>query len=186
MPKSSEKYQIYAETAEEIGRTIMAELHNDVPELRDECYILGSIRRGNAIVGDIDLMMFHDNPEEVAPKIEESLTRQRLWRKETKLYAKGWTTWRLASSFILDGVETRAQIDLMIYEPNDKILGARLMHHTGSKWENIRLRGIAQEKGWVLSQNGLFDEAGKLLVSSTEELIYHALGQEYKKPRERN
>ncbi len=44
------------------------------------------------------------------------------------------------------------QVDLMIMPPGEA--GTYLIHFTGSKDHNIRLRGIARERGWSLSEKG--------------------------------
>jgi len=44
------------------------------------------------------------------------------------------------------------QVDLMIMPPGEA--GTYLIHFTGSKDHNIRLRGMARERGWSLSEKG--------------------------------
>ncbi len=44
------------------------------------------------------------------------------------------------------------QVDLMIMPPGEA--GTYLIHFTGSKDHNIRLRGIARDRGWSLSEKG--------------------------------
>ena len=65
------------------------------------------------------------------------------------------------------------QVDLRIVLPEQ--LGAALLHFTGSQAHNIKLRGRAAARGWLLNEYGLFDEQGTVLAAATEEEIYAAL-----------
>lgn len=58
----------------------------------------------------------------------------------------------------------------------------QLLHHTGSKESNIRLRGIAKSKGWSLNQYGLNGYNGDI---NSEEDIFTALGVPYVSPENR-
>jgi DNA polymerase (family X) len=67
------------------------------------------------------------------------------------------------------------QVDLRVVPP--ECWGAALQYFTGSKAHNIRTREIAVHKKLKLSEYGLFDvETGELIVSETEEEVYHHLG----------
>jgi DNA polymerase (family X) len=88
------------------------------------------------------------------------------------------------------------QVDLMIMPPGEA--GTYLIHFTGSKDHNIRLRGIARERGWSLSEKGylrLAEEAEpairgtdarstapELRTFSTEEEAYAFLGLPFIEP----
>jgi DNA polymerase (family 10) len=88
------------------------------------------------------------------------------------------------------------QVDLMIMPPGEA--GTYLIHFTGSKDHNIRLRGIARERGWSLSEKGylrLTEEAEpairgtdarstapELRTFSTEEEAYAFLGLPFIEP----
>ena len=76
------------------------------------------------------------------------------------------------------------QVDINIVE--EETWGSALMHHTGSKWENIRLRKLAKAQGMTLSQYGLRQAStDQLIAGHTEEEVYKALGTPYKRPEER-
>ena len=74
--------------------------------------------------------------------------------------------------------------------------GAAIQYFTGSKEHNIKLRGLAQEKGLTLNEWGLYKlneydkakkETGqppaiKAVASKTETDVYRALGLEYIEP----
>jgi DNA polymerase (family 10) len=71
------------------------------------------------------------------------------------------------------------QVDVRTVRPGQ--LGSALLYFTGSKAHNIALRQRAIDRGWLLSEYGLF-EGEKVLASKTEEQIYRALGMEYVPP----
>jgi len=61
--------------------------------------------------------------------------------------------------------------------------GAALQYFTGAKAHNIRTREIAVHNKLKLSEYGLFDVAtGELIVSETEEEVYHHLGLPWIQP----
>jgi DNA polymerase (family 10) len=71
------------------------------------------------------------------------------------------------------------QVDVRTVEP--KQLGSALLYFTGSKSHNIALRQRAIDRGWLLSEYGLF-EGDRVVASRTEEQIYKALGMEFVPP----
>lgn len=58
----------------------------------------------------------------------------------------------------------------------------QLLHHTGSKESNIRLRGIAKKLGYTLNQYDLNGYPGSI---ESEEDIFNALGVPYVSPENR-
>ena len=122
--------------AEAIVETLLAELA-DVPGLRS-LQPAGSFRRRRETIGDLDLLAETDRPEDL---VERFTT---LGAVESVI-AKGP---HKASIRLLRG----PQIDLMIMPPGEA--GTYLIHFTGSKEHNVRLRGMARDKGWSLSEKG--------------------------------
>jgi DNA polymerase (family 10) len=57
-----------------------------------------------------------------------------------------------------------------------------MLHFTGSKVHNIKMRAIAKEKGWLLNQHGLFDKDSNLIKCSTEKEIFDKLEIDYIEP----
>ncbi len=126
---------------------------------------LGSLRRRMATVGDIDVAVASDNPEEVMkhfldfPEIYDVVT------EGDKM-----------STVLL---KTGAQVDLLISSP--EAYGSMLQHFTGSKNHNVMLRTYALEKGLSLSQYGI--KKGKTVEEySNEKDFYEALGLDYIPP----
>ena len=62
------------------------------------------------------------------------------------------------------------QVDLMVMPPGEA--GTYLIHFTGSKEHNVRLRGIARDRGWSLSEKGFLriGEDGRPLTGDAAEL----------------
>ncbi|MEM4389168.1 MAG: DNA polymerase/3'-5' exonuclease PolX [Candidatus Micrarchaeia archaeon] len=127
----------------------------------------GSVRRWKETIGDIDILVTSTDPKAVMdhftslPYVEEVL-------------AKGETK---SSVRLKNGLNC----DLRVVEP--EAFGAALQYFTGSKEHNIATRRIANEKGWKLSEYGLFEEkSGKRIAGRTEEEIYRKLGLAYIEP----
>jgi DNA polymerase (family X) len=122
--------------AEAIVEMLLAELA-DVPGLRS-LQPAGSFRRRRETIGDLDLLAETDRPTELVER---------------------FTTLGAVESVIAKGPHKAAirllrgpQIDLMIMPPGEA--GTYLIHFTGSKEHNVRLRGMARDKGWSLSEKG--------------------------------
>jgi DNA polymerase/3'-5' exonuclease PolX len=60
------------------------------------------------------------------------------------------------------------QVDLNFTAPD--ALGAALLHHTGSAAYNVFIRSRAKQRGYTLSQHGLF-KGIELVAASTEEEV---------------
>ncbi len=130
--------------------------------------VAGSLRRQSTTIGDIDILAVSKNPDEV---INFFLTCPEI----TKINAKGHTK---ASVF----VKGERQVDLRVVEPES--FGSALQYFTGSKEHNILLRRIAQKKGLLLSEYGVFRGKEKV-AGTTEEEVYATLDQKWIPPKER-
>ncbi|MDI6851274.1 MAG: hypothetical protein QMD82_04995 [bacterium] len=60
------------------------------------------------------------------------------------------------------------------------------LYLTGSGEFNIWMRAIAKNKGYLLSQYGLFDRETGKLITTREKEIFHLLGLEYIPPKKRS
>lgn len=155
--------------------------------------VLGSLRRRSSTVGDIDLAVATNKPEDV-------LTHFTKYPKATRTLEKGKRT----ASIILPG---NRQVDLMVETPD--AYGALLQHFTGSKHHNIALREFALKKGYSVSDYGIRKirkeakldseqarrskslpantthqglQAGKIRKFSTEKQFYNFLGMDWIPP----
>lgn len=132
--------------------------------------IAGSTRRMKETIGDIDILATSKAPE----KVVEFFSKM---PNVADVLAKGPTK---SSVRLKEGI----QADLRVLD--DRIFGAALLYFTGNKEHNILLRRIAIEKGFKLSEYGLFDKkTSKLLSGVTEEGIYKKLGMDYIEPEMR-
>lgn len=126
----------------------------------------GSLRRMKETIGDIDILVASRQP----PEVSRAFARLPIVRE---ILATGPAR---PSILTRDGL----QVDLRIVEP--ECYGAALQYFTGSKEHNIALRGIAAERGWRLSEYGLFDKDGQRIAGRTEEEIYQALALDWIPP----
>jgi DNA polymerase (family 10) len=122
--------------AEAHVEALLAELAG-VPGLRS-LQPAGSYRRRRETVGDLDLLAETDAPLELVERFVglpavESVLAQGPHKAAVRL---------------ING----PQVDLMIMPPGEA--GAYLIHFTGSKEHNVKLRGMARDRGWSLSEKG--------------------------------
>jgi DNA polymerase (family 10) len=126
----------------------------------------GSYRRRRETIADIDLLVETDDPAAVIDKLHHSPWIERVGNG-------GRATGGTRTSVQM----TRGpQIDLMTM-PSD-VAGTYLIHFTGSAAHNVRLREIARDRGWSLSEHGFTsvqDEA-KRVTFATEREVYEFLG----------
>ncbi len=133
----------------------------------------GSVRRGKETVGDLDILVISKN----ASKVMNVFTTL---PEVGRVLAKGPTK----STVVL---KNNLQADVRVLE--EKSFGAALQYFTGSVEHNVELRRIAIEKGYKLSEYGLFErKTNKLIAGKTEEEIYKKLGLRWVPPeiRENN
>lgn len=89
---------------------------------------------------------------------------------------------KLAGSTKVSGSRDGVQIDFRICDK--KYRGSMLMHCTGSKWFNIRMRQKALQMGCTLSEYGL-KKNGDILACESELEIFRALRMEHVMPQGR-
>ena len=129
--------------------------------------VAGSIRRMRETIGDVDILVGTDTPERAIdafisyPFVAEVISR-----------GEGMTIVRMS-----DGT----QADMRIVPPDS--YGAALLHFTGSREHNVRLRRIAIQKGLKLNEYGLFDmDDVNLIAGKDETVIYESLGLSFIPP----
>ena len=141
--------------------------------------VAGSYRRRRDTVGDIDLLAIATD-EKAATAISQAFTA---YPDVDEVLGSGATR---SSVRLKNGLE----VDLRVMDEN--AFGAALLYFTGSKAHNVELRQLALDKGWHLTEYGLFEgtgeqgatplSSGKLLASKTEADIYTKLGLPYIEP----
>ncbi|MEE8489112.1 MAG: DNA polymerase/3'-5' exonuclease PolX [Acidimicrobiia bacterium] len=121
----------------------------------------GSIRRFSETVGDVDIVVATTDPGLVGDVVLD-------YPEVSEVVGAGETK---ISFLTREGL----QVDIRTVRPDQ--LGSALLYFTGSKAHNIALRQKAIDRGWLLSEYGLFEDE-ELLVSETEGEIYEALGMQ--------
>ena len=116
----------------------------------------GSLRRRRETIGDLDLLVETDRAEAV-------LDRFTSLGLVDSVVGKGRAK---AAITVLRG----PQVDLMVMPPGQA--GTYLVHFTGSADHNIRLRGLARDRGWSLSEKGFvrIDDEGNALEGDAADL----------------
>jgi len=125
----------------------------------------GSIRRFSDTVGDVDIVVATLEPERVHAAVREL-------PEAAEMMGSGGTK----TSFL---TREGLQVDVRTMAPDQ--LGSALLYFTGSKAHNIQLRQLALERGWLLSEYGLFEE-DRVIASETEDDIYRALDLDHIPP----
>ncbi|MGH2463993.1 MAG: DNA polymerase/3'-5' exonuclease PolX [Candidatus Limnocylindrales bacterium] len=130
--------------AEEVIERLVAEL-GTVPGV-SRLEPAGSYRRRRETIGDLDLLAETADAAGLVGRFTALAGVERV------LGAGGYK-----AAIVLAG---GPQVDLMIMPPGEA--GTYMVHFTGSKDHNIRLRGIARDRGWSLSEKGFLriDEDG--------------------------
>jgi DNA polymerase (family 10) len=139
----------------------------------------GSYRRRKESIGDLDLLAETTSPKRVIetfvnlPSVE-SVVQQGGHKAAVRLGGRG------------------PQVDLMVMRPGEA--GTYLIHFTGSKEHNVRLRAMARDKGWSLSEYGFarlgedgeiitdVAKGGELQKFATEAEAYAFLGLPFIEP----
>jgi DNA polymerase (family X) len=116
----------------------------------------GSYRRRRETVGDLDLLAETDDPTALVERFTTLPAVEKVVGKGPHKSAVS-----LASG---------PDVDLMMMPPGTA--GTYLVHFTGSKEHNVRLRGIARDRGWSLSEKGFLKigEDGEPLAGDAAEL----------------
>ncbi|MGC8885117.1 MAG: DNA polymerase/3'-5' exonuclease PolX [Candidatus Nanoarchaeia archaeon] len=152
-----------------IARTIIGYLKTKIPEI-EQISEAGSVRRRKETVGDLDILVTIKDPR-LTSKVMDTFTSMPFVKK---VLAKGQT-----KSIVI--LKNALQADVRVVKSES--FGAALQYFTGSKEHNIAIRRIAVEKGYKLSEYGLFDRISeKLVAGKTEKEIYKKLGLSYIPP----
>lgn len=136
--------------------------------------ICGSYRRKKPLSGDIDILITDGDKNTFKMFTNELLRRGII--TETLAYGN------LIFEGIIQVHNFAARLDIH-YTPKQE-WGAALLHFTGSGQFNAALRKHAIERGYKLSEKGLF-KGGVRVPAYTEEDIFSELGVQYIVPEDR-
>jgi DNA polymerase (family 10) len=121
--------------------------------------VAGSFRRRKETVGDLDVLVLSTDAAAVMDHLVRfDGIREVLGRGDTK------------SSVLMGG---DLQVDLRVV-PRESY-GAAMVYFTGSQAHCVHLRRIAQSRGLLLNEYGLF-RSGQRVAGAAEEDVYKALG----------
>lgn len=133
----------------------------------DRVAYCGSLRRFRDTVADLDLLVATSEPSSVV----------------RRLVRRPWISEVIGSGDTKTSVLTNSGLQVDVRMVLEHQWGAALLYFTGSKEHNIRLRRLAIEQGWVLSEYALYEsETDAVVAQHTEEDIYRALGMEWVPP----
>jgi DNA polymerase (family 10) len=162
------------DTAEELVETLIGELR-DTPGLVS-IVPAGSFRRRRETIGDLDLLAETSDPSALVERFTRLASVDKVLGSGT----------HKAAVRLLRG----PQVDLMIMPPG--AAGTYLIHFTGSKAHNVKLRGRARDRGWSLSEHGflrigddgepLAGDAAELRTFPTETEAYRFLDLDFIEP----
>ena len=127
--------------------------------------IAGSVRRRRATIKDFDFIACSTAPKKLLKKFTSLPDVARiLERGENRAFVR---------------LKQKIDADLLVL-PKDKY-GSALLHFTGSRFHNIKLRTMAKERGWTLNEYGIF-KGKKLLAAKTEKEMYKTFGMDWIPP----
>lgn len=126
---------------------------------------LGSLRRGDSTIGDIDIAVAANDPQTVISHFVS-------YPRKSRVLKAGEHT----ASIVTTGDH---QVDLMVQPPRS--YGSLLQHFTGSKHHNIALREIALKKGYSLSEYGI-KVGDQIKEFPDEKSFYNFLGLDWIPP----
>jgi DNA polymerase (family 10) len=144
----SKTYSVKGKVAYDVAREIAEELIKALPDT----LIVGSLRRGCPIVGDVDLLTTSQHTMGLLPFLVD------------EVFVQGDAK--------VSGRKGEIQVDLNF--TTVEAMGSALLHHTGSAQFNVFTRSRAKRQGYSLSQHGLF-KGDQLVASQTEEEILRVL-----------
>jgi DNA polymerase (family 10) len=130
------------------------------------CLVVGSFRRMKETIGDIDILISTDEPEQVIeffvsmPEIQEIKGKGK-----TKVF-----------------VELRNGIDVDLLVVPEESFGSAAQYFTGNKDHNISLRNLAVSMDFHLNEWGLFNKKGRRIAGFDEQGIYERLQLQYIPP----
>jgi len=153
--------------ASDLAETIVGHLRACAPVEQMEA--AGSLRRAKESVGDIDILVTSDRPEEVM----DCFVHMEI---VSEVIAHGPT-----KSMVM--TTAGMQADIRVVPPES--FGAALQYFTGSKEHNIKLRDFAVRQKIKLNEYGAFKvtaKGEKRLGGATEEEMYAAVGLPWMPP----
>jgi DNA polymerase (family 10) len=122
--------------------------------------VAGSYRRGRETIADLDVLVETDRPAEVIEQLHDAAWVERVGNTGERATGTTRATVRLRNG---------PQLDVMTMPAG--AAGTYLVHFTGSAAHNVRLRELARDRGWSLSEHGFtrLGEDGTPLIGAAAE-----------------
>lgn len=176
----------------------MVALEPYLTDFKEEVIMVGSYRRQRPYSSDFDIMIVSSNTN-VLKEYRQHLEKLFLvWPYSEgpdkmsliiRVPSLGWLQKnpkdrqpKGPTKKVLQTNGSTYKLDAFRCPPEEK--WSMLLYSTGSKSFNIRMRARAKRLGYLLNQNGLYDQ-GKRLPISSEKGFFDILGMPYKEPQER-
>lgn len=156
--------RVRIDQAEPVAAAILKRLLRTSGVIRAE--VCGSLRRRRETTKDIDIVASSAHPEEVTAAFAQ-------FPEVMQVVGQGPHKCSVVVQLPGDGKAITLNADLLVV--TDDQFPFAVLHFTGDKAHNIRLRQRAIEQGWSLNETGLGDEK-KQVKAKTEQDIYKALG----------
>jgi len=190
---TSKENRVLLSEAEEIAEELLDHLQSgsDRAVAIEHLQLAGSYRRRKETVGDLDILVIAGGNKGGAATLDQAaaiMDRFVGYDGVDEVITHGETR----SSVILRG---GTQVDLRLVDRES--YGAALMYFTGSKEHNVAVRRIAQEKGYKVSEYGVFrsgetggdpddddndNDSGRRVAGATEEEVFGVLGLDWVPP----
>lgn len=160
-PASEKRFKLAAAEAE--AEALVRYLRRGLAD--GQVVVAGSYRRRRETVADLDVLVTSRHGTAVGDKLVT-------YDDVASVLGHGPTK---TTVVLRSGI----QVDLRVVP--EESYGAALMYFTGSKAHNIAIRGLANDRGWKLSEYGLF-EGGRRIAGATEEEVYKKLNLAFVPP----
>ena len=157
----------FEKTPRKDALVVAAKLSQALWPLCEIVTVVGSIRQGKDMIGDIDIV--------VIPKIAPA---------EFLEHCKDIVEYEYGGKKKIFGMFMDRPINIFVTDKTG--YGACTYQMTGPAKYNILMRRQAKLKGFRLNEYGLYNrESGEYVAGATERSIFEALGIPYKAPTER-
>ncbi len=156
--------RVRIDQAEPVAEALLARLRALPGVTRAE--VCGSLRRRRETTKDIDLVASSADPEAVTAAFAR-------FPEVVQVAGQGPTKCSVVVQLPTEGKPITLNADLLVVA--DDQFPFAILHFTGSKEHNIRLRQRAIERGWSLNEFSLGSET-KLVPAKSEADVYKALG----------
>ncbi|MBM3254026.1 MAG: DNA polymerase/3'-5' exonuclease PolX [Candidatus Omnitrophica bacterium] len=127
----------------------------------------GSLRRMKETIRDIDILVSSNSPNIIMDNfVKLPVVKEIISKGKTK-----------SSILTKEGI----QVDIRVVKPDS--YGAAMVYFTGSKAHNIRIRELANKKGFKINEYGVFRKSDGKKIAGNEEIgVYNAIGLPYIEP----